>query len=67
MEIGTDIKQLAKDMQMPKIDNAFVIDFLKGLEDFKVNNELPFGTCDYYYISAMIEFLKDLKEKEAEK
>jgi len=35
-----------------------VIDFLEGLKDFRVTNDLPFNTADYYYIDDMIEYLK---------
>lgn len=65
--MGNSIGAIAKVMSMPEIDNAFIIDFLKRLQVFRVDDKLPFGTCDYYYIDAMIDYLENRKEKEGEK
>ena len=46
-----------------KIENAGledVIYFLNNLKDFTVNDELPFGTCDYMSIDDMISKIKEL-------
>jgi hypothetical protein len=48
-----------------------VIDFLDGLKDFTINEEHPFGTCDYMAIDDMIfrinKLLSQLEDDEVEK
>ena len=35
-----------------------IIGFLEGLKEFRIDDELPFGTMDYYNIDEMIKYLK---------
>lgn len=37
-----------------------VVSFLEGLKEFRVNEELPFGTCDYQAIDDMVFKIKKL-------
>ena len=39
-----------------------IIEFLESLREFRINDELPLGTIDYYRIDDMIKYLK-LKNK----
>ena len=50
-----DIKEFIK--KNKKIDLE-VIGFLTDLKDLRINDELPFGTCDYHKIEALIGRLK---------
>ena len=36
-----------------------VLDFLEGLKELRINDELPFGTCDYHEIDRLIEEIKN--------
>jgi hypothetical protein len=57
----TEIKKEIEDLED-------VIGFLNGLKDFTINEEHPFGTCDYMAIDDMICKLKELlKEVQGEK
>ncbi len=41
------------------MENKDIISFLEDLKEFRVNEELPFGTIDYHNIDDMIKFMKD--------
>ena len=51
-----DVKEAVK--KNKKVDSQ-VLDFLEGLKELRINDKLPFGTCDYHEIDRLIEEIKN--------
>jgi len=53
------IKEIAKMMEMPKIDDKFCAEMLKSVMDFRLEDgSLPFATPDYMYLEECIKYLE---------
>ena len=52
---------------MNKEEVKRVIDLIESIKEFRINNNLPFGTCDYYEMDTCIEILKKLESKKESK
>ena len=46
------------DLSAKPITDADIIDFIQAVYEFRINDELPFHTVDYYHMERLLEYMR---------